>query len=308
MQLGYPDKRMRITGSAMAILGSFLFLGMMGQARSQDRKAAQPQSFEVASIKPSAPVSGNMMMVRIEMAPGGRFVASGVTLRMLLQQAYDVKDYQITGGPGWISTERYDINAKADVPDLKRDQVKILLQSLLAERFQLNFHRETKDLPIYNLVIGKSGHKLHKSEFQEQENPKPKEADAENVPRPGDEGAARPNQEKRGAMMRMGRGSLDVQMARITGLVNALGQLLGKPVIDQTGLQGNWDFKLEWTPDETQRGMGPGGGSPDGPPPGDASGPSIFTALQEQLGLRLESGKGPVETLAIDRVEKPSEN
>jgi uncharacterized protein (TIGR03435 family) len=263
-----------------------------------------PQSFEVASVKPSAPSGSNVFMVRVEMAPGGRYTASGVTLKLLLQQAFDVRDYQITGGPGWISSERYDINAKAGVPDINRDQIKVLLQSLLAERFQLQVHRETKELPVYQMVIGKNGHKLHASEFQPEDKPEPK-------PDPGAPAHAAggtSDAQKRGAMIRMGRGMLDAQMANISALANMLGQQLGRPVLDKTGLKGSWDFKLEWTPDESQRSMGFGGAGHEGPPPGDASGPSLFTALQEQLGLRLETAKGPVEILVIDRVEKPSEN
>jgi uncharacterized protein (TIGR03435 family) len=283
----------------------FLILGMVFSLHAQN--AAQPQSFEVASIKPSAPSGGNTFMVRVEMAPGGRYTASGVTLKLLLQQAYDVKDYQITGGPGWISTERYDINAKADTPDIKRDQIRVLLQSLLAERFQLQIHRETRELPVYSMVIGKGGHKLHLSEFQPDENPAPKPAEA-GSPAQAAGGPPDGQAAKRGAMMRMGRGMLDAQMANIAALVNMLSQQLGRPVLDKTGLKGSWDFKLEWTPDETQGGMGFGGGAHEAAPPGDASKPSIFTAIQEQLGLRLESDKGPVEIIVIDRVEKPTEN
>lgn len=125
--------------------------------------AAAPQSFEVASIKPSA---GDGRSVRIGISPGGRYNASGVSVKLLIQQAYDVRDFQISGGPSWLSSERYDIVAKAETPNLTREQVRVLLQSLLAERFQLRLHRESKEMPVYALVVGKNGHKLHKSEIQ----------------------------------------------------------------------------------------------------------------------------------------------
>ena len=154
-------------------------------------------------------------MVRVEMAPGGRYTASGVTLGFFLQQAYDVRDYQITGGPGWISTERYDINAKADTPDIKRDQIRVLLQSLLAERFQFQMHKETRELPVYSMVIGKGGHSLILSEFQPDENPAPKPAEA-GTPAHAAGGLPDGQAARRGAMMRMGRGMLDAQIAGVS--------------------------------------------------------------------------------------------
>ena len=136
-----------------------------GPARSQTEAgqkqsgAAQPaseapKSFEVASIEPSA---GDGRMLQIGISPGGRWTAMGVSAKMLIEQAYDVRDFQISGGPGWLSSERYDIVAKAETPNIGREQMKVLLQSLLADRFKLQLHRETRELPIYALVVGKGG-------------------------------------------------------------------------------------------------------------------------------------------------------
>jgi uncharacterized protein (TIGR03435 family) len=159
------------------------------------------------------------------------------------------------------------------------------LRALLAERFQLTLHRETKEQSVYALVVAKGGPKLQQGQAKEATGP-------------------------RGPMMRMGRGELSGQGVELEMLTRTLSSQLGRTVIDRTGLKGNFDFKLTWTPDPGQS-AGPPGGLPagaDAPPPPDPNGPSVFTALQEQLGLRLESQKGPVEMLVIDRVEKPSEN
>ena len=146
----------------------------------------------------------------------------------------------------------------------------------------------------------RGGAKLHASEIQ----PGKDDNDLSKPPR-----AADPAGPPKGAQIRMGRGQLNAQMVPLYSLAQMLAQQLGRPVLDKTNLKGFFDFKLEWAPDETQRGLGLGGGdSRESPPPVDSSGPSIFTALQEQLGLRLESQKGPVEILVIDHVEKASEN
>ncbi len=236
--------------------------------------AQDAKEFEVASIKPAEPGGHN---VQIQIAPGGRFVAKNMTVRLLIQQAYGVKDFQISGGPGWMGTERFDINAQG--PEARTpEQLKPMLQALLADRFKLQIHRDTKELPMYSLVAGKNGSKLKESE------------------------ASSP-----GPRIRMGRGLIEGQGMSMTILANQLGQQLGRSVTDKTGLTGKYDIKFEWTPDETQGG-GPREIGAESAAPVDASGPTIYTALQEQLGLKLESQKGPVEILLIDRIEKPTEN
>jgi uncharacterized protein (TIGR03435 family) len=288
---------------------------LFGQGQSQpgaaasEAGAAAPQSFEVASIKPSAE-DGRRVMIGI--SPGGRYTASAVNVKFLIQQAYDIRDYQIQGGPGWITSARYDIVAKAETPNLDRERLKPLLKSLLAERFNLQVHLETRELPTYTLVVGKNGPKLQKSEVQTdapEAGPSPKAA------QPGAPGRATDDVERggprgRGATIRVGRGQVNAQMISLSDFAGMLAQQLGRPVKDKTGIEGRFDIKLEWTPDESQRGIGlPGDGAPrESGPAGDPSGPSIFTALQEQLGLKLESDKGRVEIIVIDRIDKPSAN
>lgn len=274
-----------------AALGAIVACGLFGQG------APAPLTFEVASIKPSAPdARGTMLQIQ----PGGGLRVTNATLRMLITQAYDVRDFQVSGGPGWINSERYDITARSEhlagadnLPDDLRkmtdeqrktvgEQMRVRLLALLADRFQLKIHRETKEQPVYALVVGKNGPK-----FQEAK-----------------EGAA-----NRGRM-RMGRGQLTGEGVQIQFLTVALSNQVGRPVLDRTGLKGNYDFKLDWTPEPGQGG-GPFGTPPpgvDAPPPPDPNGPSLFTAIQEQLGLRLESQKGPVDMIVIDSVEKASEN
>jgi len=279
-------------GACLAVLTA---VGLCGQS------GTKPLTFEVASIKPN---TGDDHRFFIQIQPGGGLRTTGSTLKMLLTLAYDVREFQISGGPGWINTERYDITAKSehspeeenlqgDPRKMSEEQRKTVgeqmrerLRALLADRFQLVLHRESKEQSVYALVVAKGGPKLQQSEGKEGSGPK--------------------------GMMRMGRGQLSGQGVALQMLTQSLSSQLGRPVIDQTGLKGNFDFKLEWTPDPGQSGGGPFGGAPppgaDAPPPPDPNGPSIFTAVQEQLGLRLESQKGPVEMLVIDKVEKPSEN
>ncbi len=258
-------------------------------------------SFEVASIKPNH--SGEMRFF-VTWQPG-RFNATGMTVKFLITMAYDVKEFQVSGGPGWVDSERYDIEAKEpdsiaqELDKLPREQRRPLadsmLQSLLAERFQLKLTRGTKDMPAYALVVAKNGPKLQ--EVKPVDTP----ADAPNPP------AGRPH----GPMIRMGRGEVSGQGIALSFLASVLSQQLGRTVLDKTGLKGNYDLTLKWTPEQGEGMMlgGPGGGPPpDGAPPVEASGPSIFTAIQEQLGLKLEPTKAPAEVLTIDHVERPSEN
>jgi len=158
-----------------------------------------------------------------------------------------------------------------------------MLQSLLLDRFKLTFHRETKDLAVYALVTGKNGPKLHASETA--------------------------GEMKR--QFRIGRGQINLEGATMAGLADALSNLVGRNVLDRTGISGNYDIKLEWTPDESEPSMfkgPPADGAGAGAPAPDASGPSVFTAIQEQLGLKLEAQKGPVEVMVIEHIEKASEN
>jgi len=240
----------------------------------------QPKTlkFEVASIKPTAE-GGRGGGIRP--AQGGeRYIATGMPLRGLMMVAYRVKPEQIVGGPDWISTDRWDMNAKAEKPSTP-EELHVMLQDLLAERFQLKFHRDTKELPIYVLSVDKT--------------PKMTPHEAASAGDPWiDQSVERIVQVK-----------MSAKFAPMDYFAWRLGQLLDRPVVDRTGLKGGFNFEFTYTRD-----------LPPGVPPGalingepiDTSGPTIFTALKAQLGLKLEAQKGPVETMVIDKVEKPTEN
>jgi uncharacterized protein (TIGR03435 family) len=300
------------------------------------QSAATPLSFEVASIKPATPPLDGRLLIRMGGDPG-RLDYNNVSLKDMIRQAFGVQDYQISG-PDWIASTRFDVVAKlpADTP---RSKVPEMLQSLLAERFKVEIHRETKELPMYALVVGKNGPKMKESEAA------PNVPPPDGGPGPGGRGAAsgaaagpagdgvRMGRDGtpqfapgpgRGPMMLMnGRGHLQAKMMNMAGLVDMLARQVGRPVVDQTGLKGNYDFDLDYTPDEGQRMMPagmppppPGGGAPgagEGHVPSasnpEANGVSLFTALQSQLGLKLDAKKGPVELIVIDHIEKtPTEN
>jgi uncharacterized protein (TIGR03435 family) len=236
-----------------------------------------PKEFDVVSVKPSAPDEHNSFMFRP--LPGG-IRAAGVPLKMLIMQSYDVKAFQVSGGPDWIKTERWDVLAKVDGAEgqIPLAQMRPLLQAMMAGRFSLKVHRETKEMPVYALSVEKNGSKL-----------------VANV------GAA--------WQFRPGNGSLVVKKGGSAALAAWLSQNLGRVVIDKTGLTGEYDYALEWSPDPGEGGPESIGLPPEAPAPhAETNGPSIFTALQEQLGLRLVSQKGPVEIIVIDRVERPTAN
>jgi uncharacterized protein (TIGR03435 family) len=263
-------------------------------------RAQSKPSFDVASIK-SAEFDGR---VGINIQPG-RFVTNSVTLKFLITMAYDIKAHQISGGPSWLETATYAIDAKAQ--GLNRESLNPMLQSLIEERCKLKFHRETREMPVYSLVIAKGGLKLQRSKDENGSplNEVPREAGggANRILRPGDPAPA-------GAVM-IGPGSFNAGAASMDQLVSFLSGPLGRKVIDKTGITGLYNISLTWSPDPNQQDFTGLPKPPGFPPPaqsGENTGPSIFTAIQEQLGLKLESDKGPVESFIIDSVEKPSEN
>jgi len=229
-------------------------------------------SFEVASIKPSPPA---MLGSGFRLPGGGRFEATHVTVKDMVAFAFDVRDFNVSGGPSWASTDRYEILAKTD-QGATRPQMREMLKLLLADRFKLVVRHETKQATVYRLLVGRSNPKLKQSA-----------------------GAS-------GFLKFVSRGHIEGDGVTMSGLASYLQTLLGQVVQDQTGLVANYDFSLNWTPDEGQAGKPGAGAAPRNPD--DDSAASIFTALQEQLGLKLESSKGPVDNLAIEHVEKPSEN
>jgi uncharacterized protein (TIGR03435 family) len=255
----------------------------------------QPK-FEVASVKPSNAADRRLFF---NVQPGGRFTVANCTAKRLIQEAYGIKAFQISGGPGWMGSDLFDIAAKAEGSTATNfDQIKLMLQSLLAERFQLVVRRDTKELPVYALVVDKNGPKF--------------EAASESDPNIIDL-SQRPDLAAGGARLHftiIRRGRLTAQGTNMALLASQLANFLGRTVVDKTALSGTYDVKLEWVPDENQVAMFQAMGVPEGfgAPPADWQGPSLFAALQEQLGLKLESQKGPVEIFTIERIDRPSEN
>jgi uncharacterized protein (TIGR03435 family) len=237
-------------------------------------------SFEVASIRlnKSADSRGSVLP-----APGGRFTASNVPLQYLVAAAYGIKqNFQLSGAPAWLLSERYDIEAKA-AGDPSFDAMLPMLQTLLEDRLQLKFHRETKEMQVYALAVSKPG-KLRESEAECGEQDKPAVSPCRFMIMPGHLGG---------------------QKETIGQLVDALSRVTDRVVLDKTNLTGKYDISVDYTPEQSQF-EAPPGVTPA--PPIDSNGASLFTALQEQLGLKLESQKGPVDILVIDHVERPSEN
>jgi uncharacterized protein (TIGR03435 family) len=234
--------------------------------------------FEVATIKPSNPDARGS---RINIDRSNRFSTGNTSLSDLIKFAYNLHPQQISGGPAWLETEKYDLTAKADVPGQPNDkQVKAMLQKLLADRFKLTFHRDKKVLSVYAVTVGKTGAKLAKSE-----------GNPNSLPFLGFRGL----------------GNLVVRNATIADFAALMqSNVLERPVVDQTGLPARFDFTLAWTPDASQF----DGRGANVPPPSDNAEvpPDLFTAIQQQLGLKLESTKAPVDVFVIDRVEKPSGN
>jgi len=233
--------------------------------------------FEVATIKPATPDRpGKGFMVR-----GRQFSTLNTTLADLITFAYGIHVKQIAGAPAWVESEKYDLAAQPNGEGQPNDkQWKTMIQKLLADRFKLAFHRDKKELSVYAIVVGKNGPKLTKSES------------TGNLP---------------GLFFR-GLGNLpavNATMADFAGVMQ--GAVLDRPVVDQTGIAGRWDFTLVWTPDEFQFG-GMGAKMPPPPANNGAAPPDLFTAFQEQLGLKLESTKAQAEVFVIDRVAKPTEN
>jgi uncharacterized protein (TIGR03435 family) len=258
--------------------------------------------FEVATIKPAAPSDNVMLMF----TPDGISI-HGVPMKMLLREAFDVEDDRILNGPAWLKN-RYDIEAKVDadtapkLKDLKVDQRRAMMLPLLQDRLNLKFHHETRELPTYALVVARGGVKMKPSAPDDPSQPDgpPQPADPasiDNKPRMG-----------RHSFMMNGRGHLESTGTTIQVLAHVLAEQLGRTVIDKTALTGNYDYTLQWTPDDMGTPMAgdAGPGKADVSP--EAGGPTLFTAVEEQLGLKLEASKGMVDVIVIDHIDLPSEN
>jgi uncharacterized protein (TIGR03435 family) len=271
-------------------------LAAVGFVRSQE--LTPRPGFEVASIKRNTRGDRG---VRIS-APPGRFNAENVWVRFLIQFAWGVKDFQISGGPGWSGADRYDVIATTGAATAEGkaglEQRKLMLRSLLEDRFQLMVHRESKELPVYELVAAKGGIKLRPSKVGSCVAPGP------NLPplAPGQ----KPNF---CGGLTMSPRSLDGTAITMEQVTTSLSQTLQRTVIDKTGFTSTFDVHIEWTADQSTPGLMAPGLAPVAPAASDdPTGRSIFTAIQEQLGLKLEPAKAPVEVLVIDRLERPSEN
>jgi uncharacterized protein (TIGR03435 family) len=233
-------------------------------------------SFEVSTIKPTKPDEQRKLLT----IRGTEMVVVNFSLNELIKFAYNVQDKQIDGGPDWMATDRWDINAKPDTPGMPNvDQMKSMVKKMLADRFALKFHQDQREMAAYVLTVGKDGPKMTKG-------------DPDGLP----------------GLFFGPIGTLHVQNATMpdfSGLMQSA--VLDRPVLDKTGLDGRWNFILKWTPDESQFvGMGvkippPSADDPNAPPP-------LFTAIQEQLDLKLEAQKTQVPVLAIDHVDHPSPN
>jgi len=318
-------------------------LALLPAAHVWAQADADKLTFEVASVKPAAPPVDGRMMVRSTGGPGtpdpGQATFTNLTQRLLLAKAYGVQEYQISG-PSLLDSERYEIVVKVPKGATK-EQFMVMLQNLLAERFKLTLHRETKVLPLYALVVAKNGPKLKESAAPAPGGAEPKDgppgygppppggpnAGPPPGPPPGEAGMPRPQFDKDGfPKLPPGAGRAGVMMMMINGrarligngqplskLADALARQLGRPVVDQTGLTANYDFTLDFDPEGGMAGRGrmlapgpPHGGEGDGPGanPPENENPGLFTALQEQLGLKLEQKKGPLEVLIVDHSEK----
>jgi uncharacterized protein (TIGR03435 family) len=234
--------------------------------------------FEVATIKPARPEERFSLLVN----RSGMMTTTSTSVSDLIKFAYDLHPRQITKGPAWLESEKFDVTAKPDTAGIPNPtQLKTMVQKLLKERFELTFHNEKKELSVYAITVAKTGPKLTKNDS------------GGNLPGFGP-----------------GRGNFLVRNSTMAEFASVLqANILEQPVVDQTGLGATrYDFTLKWTPDPSQSQIG--GPAPGPPPPADGADvpPDIFTAFQQQLGLKLESTKAPADVMVIDRLEKPSEN
>jgi bla regulator protein blaR1 len=235
-------------------------------------RGADAQTFDVASVRPQS-AGDSAFFVRPP--NNGGFTAVGATAKLLLMLAYDVQESRIVGGPTWLGTAKWNIEARADsgrqssAADTQR-----MLQNLLVERFGLRIHRETTELPVYALSVAKNGPKFKASDHE------------------------RTN-------VRVTGRSIDIEYGDIAAMTRVLASALGRPVIDRTGLTALYDLSVAWDDAPVQDG-GAFGTAPAPASPNERG--SVFTALQEQLGLRLESGRAPVDVIVVDRLETPSPN
>jgi uncharacterized protein (TIGR03435 family) len=289
---------------AFALVGLVFLVRAVGMS-AQTPTPAPSVSFEAASVKPNASGERNTSVRRL---PGGRFTATNAPAALLLQMAYQLQPFQMQGAPPWLRTDRFDIVARLDgdpppppVGSDQPDQLMLALQTLLADRFKLSVRWETQELPIYALVLARADGRL---------GPNIRTAAVDCTAAAAASAAAakesrtlNPNTPDRVSCgFRNSRGRIMFGGYPMSFFANGLANEVARLVVDRTGLTGNWDFELTYTRDAVRQ--------PDvtdaAPASVDPDGASLFTALQEQLGLKLESTKGPVRVLVIDRIEPPT--
>lgn len=273
MLLGKGPTNMRLART-LALILAFPSAGTCVAQTPPPMAAGADPSYEVATIKPSQPDENKTVQVR-----GTRLFTADTSLVDLMMFAYGVHPLQIDGGPDWLRTEKFDLLVQPDLPGRPSTaQMKFILQKLLADRFSLKFHHAQKELPVYEIVAAKGGPRL---------TPTTSAGTATNT-----------------AAVGFRDGAMTVQNASMAEFASLMQRYVGleRPIVDGTGIAGKHDFKLSWTPDSTPV----DGGSPR-PAKSDAP-PGLFTAIQEQLGLKLQPAKEPTDVLVIDRGGKPSEN
>lgn len=317
-QLDFSRKLLLCTAASLAVVLPVVFgLVHVVETHAQTQAATTPANlpkFEVATIKPS---KGGNGMVGLMLTPDGVNI-TGVPLQMLIRQTFGVEDDRVIGEPGWVKSDRFDIQAKVAPEDVEafrnvpREDRFAMLLPLLEERFHLKYHHEMRELPLYELVVAKGGPKMKQSA------PDPP---MEGPPNGGPPSGGPPNGAPvmRGApnggppngppmqhrSMMLGMGNLENDGVPLDMLAHQLSFILGHTVENKTGLTGNYDFKLRWTPDNAPP---MNGAAADNGQPAEDAPPPLFTALQEQLGLKLESTKANVDVIVVDRVEPPTPN
>jgi uncharacterized protein (TIGR03435 family) len=299
--------------AGLAALGLFCVVPIRAQLTLPKEGETLP-SFEVATVKPAAADARGM---RIQWMPGG-YRMENVQLSLIIRNAFGAhSDAQLVGGPQALLDKHFDVQAKMDANDaaqlkaMSRDdrerRMDLMVQALLRDRFQLKMHVEMRESPVYALVLARGGPKLQPA-APSAPAPAPEPDAGAQPPALPDQLAHRPPQGT--SMMRASSTKVEMSvsggtMEQLASMLTGQGDTGGRVIIDRTGLSGKYDWYLTWTPAEMGMRTEPTGA--DGTPP-DSDAPGLFTALQEQLGLRLESQKGPVQVVVIDHLEPPSPN
>lgn len=281
--------------------GVVCFACCLCHGQAPDQAALNGARFAVVSVKrnPSTEPLSVAAPMGVGYRPGGRLVAGNAPLAMLIQRAYSLQGFQVLGGPAWIQTDGYDIEAK---PESNTDQkgMWLMLRTLLADRFHLAVHTETRNLPVYDLEAVKGGVRLPASEGN---------ACTETLTGPPERGQQRAAPPCGPGLLKSGTGlAMDGISVSMPAVAKMLSTLIGREVIDKTGLIGRFALHVEFAMDDALAGLPNPGGPDSSGQAADAAKPTIRTALQEQAGLRLQASAGPVQVLVIDHVERPAGN